>query len=156
MPKPKKKTCHHCGASMMQHRQTISRTLIEGLAKLAEHDGPVNLKKLGLSRSAWDNAQKLRYWGLIQKEFGEGGRRLAGVWSITDLGRRFMRGEAMISKHVRTYRGETQSHEGPEITIDDVAGNLKRREKYAREATPHTDAGKDIDPTKLEQSTIPW
>jgi hypothetical protein len=60
-----KKTCEHCGASMVEYKHGLSVGLVTGLIKIAKVKNPINIKQLGLTRNQWDNFQKLKYWDLV-------------------------------------------------------------------------------------------
>lgn len=133
-----KKICPHCHASMMEHRHTISYAMVYALKRLAECQGPTNIKFLGLTRNQWDNFQKLRYWGLVERVFDEKtGRRSAGVWLITRLGRDFLDLKVSIPKNVWTYRGDFIRAEEVFVFAVDIDSSYKLREQYADEARPH-------------------
>ena len=133
-----RKFCEHCGASMNEHRHTLSRAMVEGLKRLAEYDFPVNIKHLQLTRNQWDNFQKLRYWGLVRKSYNEIGVRLAGQWEVTSKGRQFLAGKIGAPKHVWTYRGEFVRSEFDLTTVSDcLPVEYKQREDYAAEALEH-------------------
>ncbi len=136
-----KEMCPTCGAAMMEYRQVLNRPLVESLVKIASHNRPINLSILDLTRSAWNNFQKLRYWKLVEKHF-EDGKRVGGVWKVTELGRRFVAGEATVSKNAWTYRGEVRRYEGKEIHIWDVDAKFKTRPQWAKEAKPVLQADK--------------
>jgi hypothetical protein len=132
-----KKTCFNCGASMMDHRHSLSKSLLRGLFKFwgASLGTPMNLKEAGLTRNQWDNFQKLRYFGLVRQFEG----KKNGVWQVTGSGERFLFGERTSRKTAVTYRGEWISWEGPWISFSEVTGYYHTREEYAANATPHTE-----------------
>lgn len=131
-----KKVCKECGASMMEHRHTLSKAMAEGLRRISEKS-PTNLKHLGLTRNQWDNFQKLRYWGLVEKHIRDDGKRIGGAWKITPLGRAFLSGEVIVPKTVWTYRGEFVRHESEGVDIKSLLDGYKTRPEYAEEAVPH-------------------
>jgi hypothetical protein len=75
------------------------------------------------------DAAKLKYWGLIEEEDAvrEDGSGRTGHWRLTDLGRRFVRGNALVNKYVRIFNGRklhdrTQEEMGGPVTIHDCLG----------------------------------
>lgn len=133
-----KKRCPECGASMMEHRHNLSRAMVEALRRLALRETPVNIKVLGLTRNQWDNFQKLRYWGLVQKAYADGSR-IGGTWGITPRGREFLAGVISVPAVVWTYRGEHIRDESRTIHVTELLPiNYKTRPEYAAEAQPHT------------------
>lgn len=97
--------------------------------------GPINLKALGLTRTQWDNFQKLRYFGLVE-QVAVSGKRQAGVWKITQLGLAFLAGKVVVPKFAWTFRGDVVRTEGPYITITEVKGGFQPRSVWAAEAEP--------------------
>lgn len=137
MAKKEKQYCPHCGASMNEHRHTISKALINGLRKLHAQRRRTNLKLLGLTRNEWDNFQKLRYWGLVYQVEVDG-KRQNGVWWLTQKGANFLSGAVAIPKHVWTYRGERVRYEGKVVFVGDVETTTYRKRKdYAADAKAH-------------------
>jgi hypothetical protein len=127
-------TCPTCGAKTVEYHHTLNAPLAQGLFRLAQADGPINLKYLGLSRNQWDNFQKLRYWSLAE-QVAVDGKRKKGVWAITALGRNFVDGTARLPKRVWTYRGEfVRFEDGPLVAISDLVDTYQEREVWAAEA----------------------
>jgi hypothetical protein len=127
---------------MVEYRHSISLPLCQGLLALAssKHTKPVNIKCLGLTRNQWDNFQKLRYWGLVEKGCVDG-KHIAGTWIVTKRGYDFLAGKTKLSKSVWTYRGETVRYEGETVHVDEILDSTefrkyKQREEYAMEALP--------------------
>lgn len=132
------KTCEHCGAKIVEYKHNFSSALAVGLYRLYQENRAINIKHLGLTRNQWDNFQKLRYWGLVQKAIDETGKRIGGCWSITPLGTAFIEQGIGVSKYVWTYRGETVRFEGDTCFFKDVHPvAYKQREQYAEEAVVH-------------------
>lgn len=135
---PERATCPTCGATMVEYRHSLNVGLVTGLAALhSSGGGPINLGDLGLTRSQWDNFQKLRYWGLVAPSY-DGDVRRRGVWQITEKGRLFVTGVTVIQRVARTYRGRTVGYEGALVRVDYVDKRYKLREEYVADATPHT------------------
>lgn len=133
---------------MMEHRHTMSYPMAAALRHLygycLSHDleAGANLKVLGLTRNQWDNFQKLRYWGLVERIFDAGtGRRLSGYWRVTELGKNFLGSRCGIPRTVWTYRGEfvraENNAENSFVFFDDITDGYKLRSGYAQESQPH-------------------
>lgn len=131
-----KQLCPHCQAAMVEYRHSLSVGLVQGLIRLAESGakGEKNLRDLHLTRTQWDNFQKLRYWGLVEKV---GERRKGGVWRITRKGWDFLAFKCPIQRVVVTYRGEAQRFEGPLAFVHEIVEGYQYRGDYADEAVAH-------------------
>jgi len=129
--------CPHCGAKMVEYRHRLNRGLVTVMRRLHAAGGRAKLADLDLTNSQWDNSQKLSYFGLIEKTF-IAGRRVRGMWEITDLGRRFLAGEASVRGVAVTYRGKVQSFEGGHVFVADIdpLTDYAQVRNYAAEATP--------------------
>lgn len=128
--------CPTCGASTNEYKHGLSKPLVQGLTALASSGGgPINLKALGLTRTQWDNFQKLRYFGLVE-QVAVSGKRQAGVWKITQLGLDFLAGKVVVPKFAWTFRGDVVRTEGPYITITEVKGGFQPRSVWAAQAEP--------------------
>jgi hypothetical protein len=132
-----KKVCEHCGASMMEYKHSLSVGLLEGLLRLYRQRKPVNLAVLNLNHSQWDNFQKLKYWGLVEKFRGAGTNAKGGIWTITTNGIDFVTGRVKVQKSVWTYRGEFRRFDGEEVNSHQIHDAFKTVEDYRREMVPH-------------------
>ena len=128
-----KKTCSHCGASMNEHRHSLSKSLARALFKVWSKAGgePINLKHVGLTRNEWDNFQKLRYFGLVKQTGNK-----TGVWQVTQYGEEFLFGEKRVPKTAVSYRGEFVKFEGSGILFSEATGYYYSREHYAQTSSP--------------------
>lgn len=136
LKKDKASLCPTCGAKTVEYKHTMSVALVEGLTRLSKKQ-VANLKDLRLTRNQWDNFQKLRYWGLVEKFVDpKDQKRKGGVWKVTTCGNNFLKGKLAVQKTVITYRGETKNYEGILITAPDVIDGYKYRPEYAEEAVP--------------------
>jgi hypothetical protein len=138
-----KKLCPHCGAAMMEYRHTLNRGLVTALFRLYQAGKGVNLKDLGLTRNQWDNFQKLRYWGLVEKVF-ERGKRKSGVWKVTGPGEAFLKCKMSVPRSVWSYRGSFVRWGDPTdlcTVVDFFPAFYGRKEEYARRARPGTVEG---------------
>lgn len=131
-----KKHCDHCGASMVEYRHRLNKTLIEGLEALQEFGGSANLKQLDLDRNQWDNFQKLRYWDLVKKSYNEENKRVGGTWEVTSTGNDFLLGKLSVFSTVVTYRGERTSFEGKSVSYSSVSDTgYKQKPEYVEDST---------------------
>ena len=117
-----KEKCPHCGATMKAYWHTLTPGLVETFKKIidgvkAKGLNSVHLQKdLDLSKSEYNNAQKLRYWGLIY--YADREKTNSGQWLITRLGGQFIRCESDVPKKIKTFRNhiEEKSEEKTRIT----------------------------------------
>ncbi len=100
---------------------------------------PVRLSSLPLTRSQIDNAQKLRYWGLIEKHLqpGQNSDSKGGVWRITDVGLQFMSGRLRVPRAVWTFRGRPVRVEGGDVLVGEVDPQYRQRSDYSADARRH-------------------
>ena len=135
----KKTFCECCGASLMTHKHSISKSLVVGLIRLYKAGGECNIKELGLTRNQWDNFQKLKYWGLVQ-QVNVDGKQKTGVWKVTPKGLSFLAGREFIPKTLRTFRGAVVPSEPTKsISIkgfDDLDVLYRKRDDYVADMAP--------------------
>lgn len=137
MAKKEKQICPHCGASMMEHRHVISKELVQSLVALYNQNKPVNLKVLNLTRNAWNNFQKLRYWDLVVKYVDPKERkRKGGWWMMTAAGTAFVKGQLHVQEVAWTFRGTVTKREGARKMIYDIDGKYRNRVDYIRDMKP--------------------
>lgn len=122
-----KETCHHCGASMMMNSYSMNKTLARALAKIAINPGKL-IRECGLSRGEYANCTKLKFWGFIEKNFD-------GNWSVTDLGKSFLRGEVSAFKNIKYFRNRIVESEG-QIFIQEILKNPESKQKYREMMEP--------------------
>lgn len=108
-----KKCCPTCGASMVVHRQRISKglakLLIQFKSKVVELDrNEIHLQKdLSLTNNQFGNFQKLRYHGLIAKVYDEETKlHKTGYWLLTRKGNQFVKGQISTAQSVFTFRNQ--------------------------------------------------
>lgn len=139
MPSIPIEICEHCGAKMVEYKHIINKMLVEALWKLKQAGGAANASKIGLTNNQWNNFQKLRYWGLIEK-YKKSGMNIKGWWSITIKGRMFLDRIHSISEHVVTYRGEPVREEGREVKADDyLDSKYWDKDDYVENSSPRED-----------------
>jgi hypothetical protein len=123
---------------MVEYKHSLSMTLIQAFRKVAEHapkTGYFHIGEVDLLIAERTNLIKLQYWDLILKLGDE--KNHGGRWLISKKGWQWLRGEIALPKHVWTYRGEVQKHEGKLVTVSDVTGGWKYKPEYAAEAVVH-------------------
>jgi hypothetical protein len=123
---------------MVEYRHAFTAALAQGLYLMYRRNRAVNLKVLGLTRNQWDNFQKLRYWGLVEKAERADGKRIGGAWRITQHGIDFIERRVSVQRAVWTYRGERVRFEGDPTTFEAVHGPYMTRPDYSDQSRPHT------------------
>ena len=116
-------TCPCCDQHAQVYRRRINRGQAESLIRLyalcaQSPNGWVHVSVLG-ARSREEG--KLAHWGLVEEGSlkPDGGR--GGYWRITSLGRRFVRGEALVPKYVWMYNARPVKFSTDErVSIHDV------------------------------------
>lgn len=134
------KHCECCGAKIVEYKHILNKGLVSALYELQRHKEPVPLTALAISRNQWTNFQKLRYWGLAEKEVRENGTG-TGQWFITSIGSSFIRGDLAVPMNAWTFRGETVRLDGNDVMFRDVFRNdYRRRKNYADDSQVHVGA----------------
>jgi hypothetical protein len=138
-----KKHCECCGAPMVEYKHGISKGLARCIYRLAMAGGnQVPVKTLDLTNSQYVNFPKLKYWGLATnctENDDDSGR--GGIWTITEKGWAFVKGEISIPHFVILYRNVVKEFIGEELKIQDVSEGWWYRPDYVRESRPHTEMG---------------
>ena len=112
--------CPHCGAGMKAWWHTLSTGLVGALIIAIEFVKKNNnnefhlLNDLQLSKTQYNNFQKLRLHGLVTQVDNKG-----GYWLITARGGKFLRGEISIPERVQTFRNEVIGHSKETVHISD-------------------------------------
>lgn len=131
------KCCPTCGAKMVEYKHGLSKGLARTLYRIANGmnaDRVYGVREIGLTNSQYDNHQKLRYWGLIERLEDES--RKGGRWRLTDVGFDFVRGVSGLRKYVWTYRGDVVRFDGDAVWIAELTDGWRFRPDYARDAQP--------------------
>jgi hypothetical protein len=125
--------CAVCDQKMKVSRTAISPLLVEALA-IAYHDVEADttmffhapsLVHRRASRQVV-NFSVLAMFGLVERlELAKAWRNVdvRGVYRITDLGVRWLRGEAAIPRIARVYNQQVLGTAGPQTTVSDVWGS---------------------------------
>lgn len=108
-----KKVCANCGENMKAYWHSLTSGLVGDLIKAIEfvrgnNKNSFHLQKdLQLTKSQYNNFQKLRFHALVakDKEYKE-----SGYWLITKRGGQFLRGEIEVPKRVQTFRNSVIEH----------------------------------------------
>ncbi len=109
--------CSNCHASMKMFWQVLSPGLVGCLIKAIEfvkkNKNSFHLQyDLNLSKTEYNNMQKLRYHGLIAHDEGK-----IGYWLITRRGGQFLRNEIDIPDGVLTFRNHIEGYSEKRVRI---------------------------------------
>lgn len=133
-----KKHCEHCGAAMVEYKRGFSKDLARCIYRVAEAGGMnVDISTLKLTNPQYSNIQRLRFWGLVEKESNSDGSGRGGIWSLTSPGWQFVKGETKISRYAIVYRAEVVRYEGELLAIQDVTEGWWYKPRIVKESTPH-------------------
>lgn len=118
-------TCPCCGQAVKLYRRTINATMAASMIILHGQCGREygHIPTLSSQLAGWRGGEesKLRYWGLLEEETerrDDGGR--AGYWRLTELGQRFVLGQARVARYALVYNGRCYGLDGPPIGIEDA------------------------------------
>lgn len=101
--------CECCGAKLLGRWESVSKGLVKSLVKLKKqviktNTNAVHLKELTLSKSEYNNFQKLRYHGLVARVKNQSGEIETGYWLLTKRGNLFLNNEINVPKKVLIFR----------------------------------------------------
>lgn len=137
----KDRTCHACGAKTVAYPETLTGAKV-GILRIilgsCDQLGHFEVARCSLNRNQAANMNKLKYWGIIEKQgdpTGKGGR-----WRVTAKGLAFAEGMRSLPRKCWTYRGKLIEYEADEVYVEDVSGGWKYRPDYARGSRPFLDA----------------
>lgn len=131
--------CPHCGASMKMYWHRLTPVLVESLVKMKERilEKGINevsvSKELNLTKTQYNNFQKLRFHGLVAHFKDEDGNNKSGEWVITRRGNQFLRGEIEVPVRVQTFRNRIVEKDTKLVKISDVIGStpyLEERDDF--------------------------
>jgi hypothetical protein len=117
--------CPLCTQFAKVYRRKITASMGYMLIRIYRAGGDANfvyLPSLRDGNGAMDTTMT-QYWGLIEEERArreDGGR--AGWWRLTELGARFVCGQASVPKYARVYDGRRLGCAGESVTIHDALG----------------------------------
>jgi hypothetical protein len=134
----KKEYCPYCAQAIMSHRHNLSKALCEVLLTAAckyGPDQPFHLQRdLNLTKSEYNNWQKLRYWGLVKKTYTSG-KRDGGFWQFTGLVHAFLNGR-MLPRTKTTFNNEVLEESEDKVSLYNAVGSFEVPERWAERAEP--------------------
>ena len=134
----KKEFCPHCHQPVMKNKQMLTRALGDILLTAAckfRAGEPFHLQRdLNLTKSQYNNFQKLRYWGLVKKTFLLG-KRAGGFWELTGLTGAFIHGKP-LPRVKWTFNNEVVGAGEEMTTLELMVGSFEAPEKWAELAIP--------------------
>ena len=120
--------CPVCGSKITDYKHSITKTLVECLARLHAMGGRSRLDKLGLDNTHFNNFQKLRYFGLAVPT-GENSE-----WQITNQGIWFLQGRIQISRFVITRNAKVIRSSTELVFITDVKDCVSYKIEWKEQA----------------------
>lgn len=115
------KKCSHCGHRLNPRIEVMNRGLLSLLLQLieavkikGENDIHLRNEMPALTKTQYNNFQKLRYHGLACRS-----KKRNGAWLVTRLGAKFLRNEKSISKNVYIQNNRIVEWGEEEISIID-------------------------------------
>jgi len=134
----KHKHCEHCGASMVEYKRGFNVGLARCIYQISRRGGiNVDVSQMGLSNSEYSNFGRLRFWGLVEQDRNFDNKAKGGVWSMTEKGWEFAKGNIEIPKYVMTYRGVVVEELPEMVAIQDVTDGWWYKPKVIAESRPH-------------------
>lgn len=124
--KLKKCKCPYCGASMKAHWHRLSKglanTLVSFRKKAIVSNNKVHIKNdIELSKTAFNNFQKLRYHGLVTKWVNpETKEHEAGYWLLTRRGNLFCKNQLEVPAKVQTFRNKIYQKSLEKVFLSDI------------------------------------
>jgi hypothetical protein len=120
--------CECCGAKLLGRWESVSKGLVKSLVKLKEqviktNTNSVHLKHLTLSKSEYNNFQKLRYHGLVARVKNQSGEIETGYWLLTKRGNLFLNNTLSIPKKVLIFRNSIVDRSLEATKVKDVLVN---------------------------------
>jgi len=121
-----KKICECCGQTISPRRERISKGIVRSLYKMAIYVKALKLNKvhprndLELTKSEYNNFQKLRYRGLIAK-YKSNGEILPGYWLITHKGYSFLNNESPTANYVSVLNNRIIGYGDDMLTFSDIS-----------------------------------
>lgn len=116
--------CDHCGQMIKIYRHKPNKAHVKILRRLQSEVRKTGVNKFNFNDIEGSFAQKsqrskMRQHGLIAK-FKEDGKHVANTWVITTKGYDFLAGNP-IQQTVVVYDNQVIGHDGPMVTIRDIA-----------------------------------
>ena len=139
--------CPCCDRWGKQYRRGINTTMANGMVWLAQHTVPggewVDVPKTaGRDVLATNQFTTMRWWKMCERHIDveDTERKHSGLWRITDLGARWVRGEVAVPRYVWTYNNEVKAIEGPDVYIGDIVEGFSYPEVMSVAYSAHPDA----------------
>lgn len=110
-----------CGANVTPRWEHLTRGMVSSLVKLWTRVvetgvNSVHLQRdLDLEKSAYNNFQKLRYFGLAVKD-----EKNSGHWLITRRGAKFLHGRQQVNRQVLIFRNHIVDRSDETVGVLDV------------------------------------
>jgi hypothetical protein len=125
---------------MMIHQHAFSKSLAGILFEVARQYGPGQPFHLQRDFSAWshnqyNNFQKLKYWGLVEKHYDFVGKRAGGFWHLTPKVLDLINCQE-IPVWIRTFNNKVIEISEEKTTLKGAVGYYDIPEKWARRARP--------------------
>ncbi len=132
--------CPCCAQTVKLYQRKLGSVMAKGLILLYHRanematPGPIHIteyfqslgKKSGVPSSALGggDVSKLRYWKLLRRVMGEraDGSNRVGLYTMTDLGRAFVRGLSHVPSHVHLYNGIVVGWSDTTVDVHDALG----------------------------------
>jgi hypothetical protein len=129
--------CPHCGSTSNKYWHRLSPGLVGTLIKIrgavgAKRVNSVHLQRdlagrFELTKTEYNNAQKLRFHGLIAHD-REAGR---GYWLLTKRGRKFLDGEITLPASVQTLNNRVVAYDELYVGVTDVMDTKPTFDDYS-------------------------
>lgn len=121
-----KQVCECCGQTVSPRRERVSKGIVKTLYKMAVVINTIGLNKvhprndLLLTKSEYNNFQKLRYHGLIAK-YKIAGEIIPGYWLITFKGYNFLNEATATASYVEVLNNRVVGYSDNFVTYSEVA-----------------------------------
>ena len=118
--------CPCCGQKIVIYKHKLNKVLLETLFKLRAFGGSGRADEIGLTNSQFANMQKLRYFGLVDKD--------NRVYILNQLGRDFLNNQARVPAAVYTRNNIVVDQDEP-IYISQVKDYVQIKDEWLEQAT---------------------
>lgn len=121
--KEERRICPACGQTVMVNIHNFSEGLFNILIKFAKKFGveqPFHLQNdfPDMTKNQYNNAQKLRYWGLLNKYYKDG-KRKGGYWYLTYDAKKVLNGD-LLPRQVKTFNNKVVEYSEETLSLDDI------------------------------------
>lgn len=123
--------CPTCGRKIVEYKHAFNIVLLKGLTCLENAGGRASLREISdkMSKSVYNNFQKLRHFGLVEKD-----PKNKSVYVITERGKNFLAGKGGCPAYVKTSMNAVV-WEGPEINVSDILPAVQNKEDWQEQAS---------------------